>query len=311
MSVLLSIVIAFTCAADAEANSPISITLRGGSEYASFENQLHPGNRIGYRFHEHTPIIWGERPESDSAAELDANAIAQAETEFLKRAGVVSFELPIDDAEGWIPQRWKFHMAPVADGVDLLWVIETGDTGLNRYYGVQQCFRMSGKGNQEWRRAIAETPAFSEYDLWDAAEKAGATRSSLSHVLRGGAWQPLPAVRETVGARTPLGLAIDTGRSDGNIVPMTEVGPYHAKMLDPIDSGLVARVDKGLEWVCGIYWERTSHVTDHHPADCLHAIVDIGNIPPHSKRALRGKIYWFKGSLKDLVEQWEKDFPLP
>ena len=60
--------------------------------------------------------------------------------------------------------------------------------------------------------------------------------------------------------------------------------------------------------VCGICWERTSHVTNHHPADCLHAVVNIGNIPPFSRRAFRGKIYWFKGSKKDLAEHYASDF---
>jgi len=35
--------------------SPIQIELFG--EFASFTNALHPGNRIGYRFHEHTPLV--------------------------------------------------------------------------------------------------------------------------------------------------------------------------------------------------------------------------------------------------------------
>jgi hypothetical protein len=49
-------------------------------------------------------------------------------------------------------------------------------------------------------------------------------------------------------------------------------------------------------------------VTDHHPADCLHAIVNIGDLPPHSRRVIRGKIYWFKGTKRDLLKQWRADF---
>jgi hypothetical protein len=41
----------------------------------------------------------------------------------------------------------------------------------------------------------------------------------------------------------------------------------------------------------------------------LHAIVNIGDIPPHAKLALRGKIYWIAGSLADLAEYWKRDFP--
>jgi hypothetical protein len=49
-------------------------------------------------------------------------------------------------------------------------------------------------------------------------------------------------------------------------------------------------------------------VTDHHPADCLHGIVNIGGIPPKSKRSIRGKIYWFQGTLDDLAKRWRRDF---
>ena len=104
-------------------------------------------------------------------------------------------------------------------------------------------------------------------------------------------------------------MAVDTERSGGKLDTMTEVGPYHAKMLDPIDAGLATRVDAAHEWVSGLYWERTSHVTGHHPADCLHAIVNIGGVPSHSRRLLHGKIYWFKGSLEDLARHWKRDFP--
>jgi len=61
-------------------------------------------------------------------------------------------------------------------------------------------------------------------------------------------------------------------------------------------------------WVTGLYWQRTSHVTVHHPADCLHAIVNIGGIPPHSRRAIRGKIYWFAGDKRDLLKHFQCDF---
>lgn len=290
------------------ASPPISIELVRGGGYATMINQRHPDNRIGYRFHEHTPIVCGEIPASDTAAGVDPKAVDRSEAAFLSQPGVVTCALSIND-EGWVVQQWRCHLAPVQDGVDLLWVVETFDTGLARYYGVQQCFRMGGKSNAEWRRAIAETPAFSEFDAWDVTEKDLPAKTSLTYVLRKDSWQPFPAVRETVGARTPLGVRIDTERTGGHIESMPEVGPYQAKMLGPVDSGLVTRADASHAWVCGLYWERTSHVTDHHPADCLHAIVNIGNIPPHSKRALHGKIYWFKGSLDDLTKHWKKDFP--
>ncbi|HOV74600.1 MAG TPA: hypothetical protein PK967_11570 [Candidatus Hydrogenedentes bacterium] len=290
-----------------EADSPIAIEIHDGNGYASFTNRLHPGNRIGYRFHEHTPMIWGEIPENPADAGIEPKKIAQSEKAFARKRGVKSFSLDIGDME-WVKQRWTYYLAPVDDGVELLWMVETLDSGLNRYYGVQQCFRMGGVTNQEWRRAIAETPAFSEFDLWNVTEKDKAVKTSLTQVMRNGQWATLPAVPETVGARTPSGLVFDKERTGGNLDAMKEVGPYRAIMLDPIDNGLIARTDSGKTWVCGIYWEGASHVTDHHPADCLHAIVNIGGIPPHAKRAIRGKIYWFKGSPDDLAAHWRRDF---
>jgi hypothetical protein len=62
-------------------------------------------------------------------------------------------------------------------------------------------------------------------------------------------------------------------------------------------------------WSTGLYWERTTHLSDHHPADCLHAIINIGGIAPHSQRVLRGKIYWLAGPGETVLEHWRKDFP--
>jgi predicted amidohydrolase len=191
---------------------------------------------------------------------------------------------------------------PVEDGIEILLEVKTYGEGLPEYYGVQQCFRMSGKTNVEWRRKVAETPAFSEYDLW----KSGDSDKSLTYVLGNDEWEMIPASESTLGARTDMGLAIDQLRSDGNLPE--KVGPYEATMITTGGPGIIARTDINEEWVCGIYWENTSHVTDHHPADCLHSIVNIGNIPPFSSKVIRGKIYWFKGALSDLSDHYKRDF---
>ena len=182
---------ALACVAAAEDTPSFSIGLKGGSGYATITNRLHPGNRIGYRFFEHTPLAGGEPPPQ---AESAGGTLAEdpAVSAFSKRPGAASIAIPVK-AEGWAPQHWSFYLAPAPDGIDLLWVVDTGDSGLSGYYGVQQCFRMSGPGNEEWRRKIAETPAFSEFDRWDAEWQG--TKTSLTYVLRGAALQPLPAVR--------------------------------------------------------------------------------------------------------------------
>ena len=225
------------------------------------------------------------------------------EESFTKRQGVLIYKKEVEKNDEWIKQDWTFYMAPVSDGIDVLLVIQTYADALPEYYGVQQCFRMSGATNAEWRQTIARTPAFSEYDLW-ATEKE--KKSSLTWVVRNSQWQQFPVFTDAVGARTPFGVEIDKKRFQDKLPE--KVGPYQALMYDPIDMGLITRTNKEGTWISGIYWQGTSHVTDHHPADCLHSIVNVGNIPSFSKRAIHGKIYWFKGSKEDLLEKFKKDF---
>jgi len=207
----------------------------------------------------------------------------------------------IDGQEHWIDQLWTYYLKPVNDGVEMLLTVKTYDKGLPEYYGVQQCFRMSGTSNKEWRKEIAETPAFSEYDHWK-----NGSNSSLSYVVRNGVWAEIPADSICYGARTPYGLQIDNRIYNNH--PATEIGPYKAQMLDGIDMGLIGRFSADNKWVSAIFWENTSHVTDHHPADCLHSILNIGNIPANSERSIRGKIYWFEGDKKGLLQKYKSDF---
>ena len=102
---------------------------------------------------------------------------------------------------------------------------------------------------------------------------------------------------------------MDTARSGGDLRKITGLEPYGPSRFEPdIDCGLVSRTDPQGTWVCALYWERTSHVTNHHPADCLHAFVNLGPLPAHSKRALRGRIYWMKASKDELLVRWLKNF---
>ena len=102
---------------------------------------------------------------------------------------------------------------------------------------------------------------------------------------------------------------MDTQRSGGHLETLDRVGAYQARMLWTSDSGLVLRTSLDEKWSTGLYWDRTTHMSDHHPADCLHAIVNIGGIAPYSQRVFRGKIYWIAGPGETLVEHWRKDFP--
>ncbi len=284
--------------------SPINIELVRDN-FASIINKNHPGNRVGYRFHEHTPIAYGDVPLSEETANINKNLIKALVDNSTQQPGLFIYKHEIPKSNDWSRQDWTYHMVPVADGIEILLVIRTYEEGLPEYYGIQQCFRMSGETNDDWRKEIANTPAFSEYDLWNK-QKAGKEKQSLTYVLRNDTWEALKAKESSIGARTSLGIAVDFLRSGGN--PSEKVGPYEAEMMDPVDGGLITRVDKKEKWVCGIHWENASHVTDHHPADCIHSIVNIGNIPPYSVRAIRGKIYWFEGSKEELYNHFKEDF---
>ncbi|MBI4557509.1 MAG: hypothetical protein HY706_08000 [Candidatus Hydrogenedentes bacterium] len=279
--------------------------LQGEGNFISFTHREHPGNRIGYRFHEHSPYVLGAIPTAAEQHEIEA--VSRLETEFAGRPGAFKNAREVREA-GWIPQDWTFYIAPASEGFDLLWVVQTHESGLNTYYAVQQCFRMSGATNEAWRRKVAETPAFSEFDLWATQKAAGDPLTSLSYVHSGGRWLAIPATQDTLGFRTRLGFEMDTARTGGNLKAAT-YEPYNPAFSDEVlDTGLAARTDAKGEWICALYWEHTTHVTDHHPADCLHAVVNLGPLAPQSKRAIRGKIYWFKGSLDDLYTKWQADF---
>ncbi|MCC6486946.1 MAG: hypothetical protein IT364_05545 [Candidatus Hydrogenedentes bacterium] len=279
--------------------------LRPDGNFVSLSHRDHPGNRIGYRFHEHAPLIFGAAPDDGDASELER--VQALEKDFASRPAVLVHKRPVRE-EGWYPQDWTYYIAPAEDGFDLLWVIETKDQGLNEFYCVQQCFRMGGLTNSEWRRSIAETPAFSEYDLWARQEAQQESLTSLSHVHAGGDWLAIPATRENVGYRTGVGVILDTNRTGGEI-SKAGLEPYKPAFSDQVlDSGLIVRRSLDGQWVCGLFWERATHVTNHHPADCLHAVVNLGPIAPHAKRAIRGKVYWMKASLDEVYKRWQQDF---
>jgi len=287
--------------------APTTLYVTENDGFVTCVNRLHPGNRFGYRFHEHMPLIHGPIPKDLQAAGIDPVEATRLVQDFARRPKMLKYKVHVDKKE-WVPQEWTFYVAPVEDGVELLLVVETKDQGLNEYYGIQQCFRLSGSTNELWRRPIADAPAFSEYDLWNVDEKDKPDKTSLTYVVRKGVWATLPAMLGAVGARTPLGVQVDGLLTGGKLETMPLIGPYKARAEAPIDCGLITRRNREGNWVCGIFWDRTSHVTNHHPADCLHSIVNIGGMPPHAKRAVRGKIYWFQGDLQDLLDHWRRDW---
>lgn len=303
-STILYLTFGFCGLAQSAKDSPIKIEL-ARDNFATIRNNQHDGNRIGYRFFEHTPISYGIVPLTEEEADINSVEYADLLNEHKKHKELFTYKREIPKNDEWSRQDWTFHMLTVKDGIEILLEIKTYEEGLPQYYAVQQCFRMSGKTNAEWRRTIAETPAFSEYDQWSKTTKSE-EKKSLTYILHEDTWAMLPASENTVGSRTQMGTAIDHLRTEGSLPE--QVGPYEASMIRSNGVGLITRTDIEGQWVSGMYWENTSHVTDHHPADCLHSIVNIGNIPPFSTRIIRGKIYWFNGSKKDLLNHFKRDF---
>ena len=77
-----------------------------------------------------------------------------------------------------------------------------------------------------------------------------------------------------------------------------------------IDHALVVRQAAAGRSVAGMYWERSARVSTHHPADCVHAMVDLGPAAPGRPRVARGKIYWRQGTKDDLLAQWKREFSI-
>jgi len=304
---LLAVFYNFTGFAQETFVNPLKIELVRDN-FATITNQLHPGNRVGYRFFEHNPIYYGNVPLSNEMANINRDEIEALIDSCSQRKDVFIYEHEISKSKEWHRQEWTYYMVPNGDGIEILLIVKTYEEGLPEYYGVQQCFRMGGETNENWRKEIAHTPAFSEYDLWNN-QRSKNEKQSLTYIIRKNQWEALPAGDSAVGAETTLGIAVDHLRANGKL--LKTVGPYEAKLMNPVDNALITRVDKMGKWVCGIHWEKTSHVTNHHPADCIHSIVNIGNIPPYSIRAIRGKIYWFEGSKQELYKKYIQDFIHP
>ncbi|MBN1908182.1 MAG: hypothetical protein JW818_00450 [Pirellulales bacterium] len=163
--------------------SPITVARAKKKGFATVTHRRQPADRIGYRFFEHSPLTWGTAPRTTDEKTTTSAEVQALIDDFSRRPGVLIMDQKIREKKRWIDQQWRFYLSPAEDGVDLLWVIETGDQGLPEYDGVQP--------------------------------------------------------------------------------------------------------------------------------DCLHAIVNLGGLPPRSKRAIRGKIYWYEGTKADLAKRWQLQFGKP
>lgn len=201
-------------------------------------------------------------------------------------------------------QQREMFFQPVDDGVRM-WMHLTTQVPIEGSFLVQQCLRFTGAQNWSMRRQIAYVPFLSELDV----QAMGHPDLSLTYARRGDQWFNFPArhARYATPLRTsPLGTNVDGLVDDGPVIRET---------LDrqKVPAAYFRRTAPGETWKrvsSGMYWERTALVSNRHPADCVHAFVDLGPLAAGESRTVRGKFYWIEGTKDDLLAAWQRDFSL-
>jgi len=294
--------------------APFQIFLTGlSSTSVTFVRAGHPEHYLGYRIVEHEPEVT-EAPLSDYADQPQRRGYPPPDP---PGGGAARPVIPAGQYTGdWRTQhdgdgfvfdsfaggyaRFRYKEGPgvyrvvvlraAADGVDVWAWLET-DREIPGSYVVQACFRLSGHTNEEWRHRIALVPALSEYDRWASGDL-----RSLTYVRRNDAWEAVPAVKKQVDCWTSAGAALFLEKNKIDEETLT------------VAHGLIVRESAEEKECAGMYWERITRLSNHHPADCLHAYVDLGPAKPGERHVVHGKFYWLDGDKDALLEHWRLDF---
>ncbi len=91
-------------------------------------------------------------------------------------------------------------------------------------------------------------------------------------------------------------------RNDGNFV-FTLKWPTSDRNAT---KGLMIRESESQGCVMGIGWERFLSAQGHNPWRCIHLCVNIGPLKRGEKRAIRGRIYLFRGTKEDCLQRFER-----
>ena len=203
-------------------------------------------------------------------------------------------------------QQQEFVFQPFSHGVRM-WTTLTTQTAITGAYCRQHCLRFTGMFNDQWRRVVAHTPFLSELDM----QAMGNANGTLTYARRANQWVPFP-VQHTV-------YPTHADR-------VNDAAAWGEAQGDPVDHGLIVRetasrqlapasywqqVAPGATWdqiSSGLYWERTAAISNRHPADCVHAMLDFGPLAAGQSRTLRGAVYFVEGSKDDLLALWQGDF---
>jgi hypothetical protein len=166
---------------------------------------------------------------------------------------------------------------------------------------IQQCLRLTGRMNAAWRVAVAHFPLLSELDM----QAMGRPNATLTWARRGGAWINFPV--PYTAYPTLAGQAALPGEAPVDDGLILRESPRKSEAPESYWS----RAAIGIPWEqvsAGMYWERTTAISNRHPADCLHAWVDLGPLEKGESVTVRGKVYQITGSKDDLLNVWEKEF---
>jgi len=178
----------------------------------------------------------------------------------------------------------EFFFRPVADGVRM-WMRMTARVAVPGACAVQQCLRFSGETAVAWRQAVARVCPLSEFDH----QAHGRPDETLTWARREGGWLRFPLAMTRY--HTPPGEALLAEGSAGEVA-----------------HGLILRESADGSCAAGMYWERTAYLTNRHPADCLHAVVDFGPLEAGESRTVRGRFFLLEGTKDDLLARWREAF---
>ncbi len=310
---------------------PIVLLSNPRMQCLTFYWKDHPRYWVGYRVSEGAPEIdyqpiprnatgpaanWGNFPDLNERIPLELNSSwprKRWRTAYREKDRQDPTQLifqTFSDGSAWCgfeegngQQRRELFFRPVADGVQM-WMRLTTRTPIEGSYLVQQCLRFTGAQNWSLRRQIANIPFLSELDV----QAMGHPDLTLTYTRQEGNWLKFPAMH------CRYSTSLESLLSGHEMKGTVDHGLIVRETLDRkvVPASYFRRTAPGETWErlsAGMYWERTAWVSNRHPADCVHAVVDLGPLAEGESRTVRGKFYWVEGTKDDLLASWQTDFP--
>jgi len=201
--------------------------------------------------------------------------------------------------EGLQERTWRF--VPEEHGVRMWMSLTTHEPILGGYV-VPQCLRLGGGIGFGFRRTVARVPFLSELLM----QALGNANGTLTWARNKGRWHPFPVPFTRYHTPAGEGVYADSrGQVDIGLIVRQSASRAEAPSSYWRYVAPDARWDT---WSCGLYWQRTAYISNRHPADCLHAGVDLGSLEAGKSRTVAGKFYWIEGTKDDLLAHWREEF---